>query len=63
MVAFFISNQMSPYYRSKEFMRVMEKLAGLDRIFEFSNRNGKNRLISRNVDSIRKAKETLQKLL
>ncbi len=63
MIAFFISNQMSPYYRSDGFMKVMEKLAGLERVFEFSNRNGKNRLISRKVDSIRKAKDTLQKLL
>lgn len=63
LIAFIISNQMSPYYRSGAFMRLLEKISKYDRLFEFSDRNGKNRIISRNVDSLQKAKEVIQKLL
>ncbi len=63
MIAFLISNQMSSYYRSPEFSRVLENISRYDRLFEFNNNNGKNRVISRNVGSVGKAKELMEKLV
>ena len=62
MIAFMIANQMSPYYRSTEFSRVMESISKNERLFEFNTNGGKFRVISRKVDSIPKALAVLRKL-
>ena len=62
MIAFMIANQMSPYYRSTEFSRVMESISKNERLFEFNTNGGKFRVISRKVDSIPKALAVLSKL-
>lgn len=62
MICFMISNQMSPYYRSPEFTRVMENVSKYEKLFEFNTNGGKFRVISRKVESISKALSILKKL-
>ena len=60
-ILFFVSNQMSPYYKSKQFSKVLEKVAA-DQIFAFKQSEGKLKLITRGIDSTSAALETLKKL-
>jgi len=61
MICFMISNQLSPYYR-KEFFEIMATISKYPTLFEYSNKGGKNRLISRNIKSIPAALNALKKL-
>ena len=63
LIAFFISNPMSSYYKSKVFTGILEKMQHLAGVFELNNKNGKLRIISRKVDSLAKAYDVLGKLL
>ena len=60
-ILFFVSNQMSPYYKSKQFSKVLEKVAA-DQIVAFKQSEGKLKLITRGIDSTSAALETLKKL-
>ena len=62
LIAFFITNPMSAYYRSKVFMDVLEKVSANERLFELKNKDQKLRIIARGIDSIAKACEVLKKL-
>ena len=62
LIAFFVSNPMSAYYRSKVFTDVLEKVSANERWFELKNKDQKLRIISRGIDSIAKACEVLKKL-
>ena len=62
LIAFFVSNPMSAYYRSKVFMDVLEKVSANERLFELKNKDQKLRIISRGVDSLSRAYEVLKKL-
>ncbi len=62
LIAFFINNQMSAYYRSDTFSDILKKISQENRIFELKQTESKLRIISRNIDSISKAYETLKKL-
>ena len=62
MIAFFISNQMSQYYKSDRFMRILENLNNHPKLFELKQNDNKLRVFSRNIDSLSKAYETLLKL-
>lgn len=62
MIMFFISNQMSPYYKSGRFQKVLERVNENGRLFELKQSEGKIKLISRNVDSISKALTLISKL-
>ena len=62
LIAFFVSNPMSSYYRSKTFMEVLEKVSVNERLFELKNKDQKLRVISRGIDSVSKAYEVLKKL-
>ena len=62
MIAFFVSNPMSPYYRSKTFSQVLEKVSTQERWFELKNKDQRLRVISRGIDSTAKALEVLKKL-
>lgn len=63
LIAFFINNQMSPYYKSKTFSGILEKVSSLGRTFELKNNDSKLRVISRNVYSLSDAYKVLRKLL
>lgn len=62
MIAFFIYNQMSPYYREERFSRILMMVSRMDRIFELKNTDQKLRVISRKVNSMKDAYTLLQKL-
>ncbi len=62
LIAFFISNPLSQYYRSNTFRDVLEKISKYDRLFELKQNDSKLRIISRGVDSISKAYLILKKL-
>jgi len=62
MIAFFINNQMSPYYKSKKFSEVLEHINTSGNTFELKQSEGKLKVISRNVDSISKAFMLMNKL-
>ncbi len=53
---------MSAYYRSDTFSDILKKISQENRIFELKQTESKLRIISRNIDSISKAYETLKKL-
>ena len=62
MIAFFISNQMSQYYKSDRFSKVLEGISSNPNLFELKHNDSKLRIFARNVDSISKAYSMLQKL-
>jgi len=62
LIAHFISNQMSPYYSSKEFERVMKSLTENASLFEFKQDGGRLKIVSRGVDTISNALDLLRKL-
>ena len=62
MIAFFISNQMSQYYKSDRFMKILEGVTLHPKVFELKQNDNRLRIFSRNVDSISKAYSILQKL-
>lgn len=63
MIAFFIYNPISPYYKSKTFARVMEKISINGNMFELKQNDSKLRVIVRNVNSLTAARGVLEKLL
>lgn len=62
LIAFFIANPMSPYYRSSVFGRVMEKVSDTGSLFELKQNDGRLRIISRGVNSTSSALQTLKLL-
>ena len=62
MIAFFISNPISPYYKEKTFMRILEAVSRGGSGFELKNTDQKLRLLSRNVTSLQKAYSLLGEL-
>ena len=63
MIAFFISNPLSQYYKSDMFSKVLEHISLHPKLFELKQNESKLRIFARNIDSITKAYETLSKLL
>ena len=62
LIAFFVSNPVSKYYRSKRFADVLENINRNAPVFELKQNDDKLRIITRNVDSISKAYGLLKKL-
>ena len=62
MIAFFISNPLSQYYRSDMFSRILENVSLNPKLFELNQNDNKLRVFSRNVESISKAFSILKKL-
>ena len=62
LIAFFVSNPVSKYYRSKRFADVLENINRNAPLFELKQNDEKLRILSRNVDSIAKAYGLLKKL-
>ena len=61
-IAFFISNQMSPYFKSQTFTKVLEKITKNDNIFALKQSEGKLKIVARGVESMEKAFSILSKL-
>lgn len=62
MIAFFISNPMSSYYKSKTFSGILEKVSEPKYSFELKQNDSRLRIISRNVNSLDKAYSVLNQL-
>ena len=62
MIAFFISNPMSKYYKSERFSKILENLSAHPQMFELKQNDSKLRIFVRNIDSISKAYEILKRL-
>lgn len=62
LIAFFISNQMSPYYKSKTFDGVMEKVSASVTQFAFKQSEGRLKLVTRGISSLDSAYALLSKL-
>ena len=63
MIAFFIYNPLSQYYRSDRFSRILENININPKLFELKQNDNKLRIFVRNIDSISKAHDVLNKLL
>ena len=62
MIAFFISNPLSKYYRSKKFADILDAVNRNAPLFELKQNDERLRLLVRNVTSIQKAYSVLKKL-
>jgi len=62
MIAFFISNPLSNYYRSDRFSKVLESISAYPKSVELKQNDSKLRILVRNIDSISKAYEVLKRL-
>ncbi|MBR5498855.1 MAG: transcription-repair coupling factor [Bacteroidales bacterium] len=62
LIAFFISNPLSQYYRTDRFSKILENVSLHPNLFELKQNDSKLRVFSRNIDSIAKAYEVLKKL-
>lgn len=62
LIAFFISNPLSKYYRSRKFADILDAVNRNQNLFELKQNDNRLRIISRNIDSISKAYSVLKKL-
>ena len=62
MIAFFIYNSMSQYYRSDRFSKILESISMHPNLFELKQNDNKLRIFVRNVDTLSKAYDILKKL-
>lgn len=62
MIAFFISNQMSQYYKSDRFSKILENVNMNPKLFELKMNDNRLRIFVRNVDTVAKAYDVLKKL-
>lgn len=61
LIAFFVSNPMSPYYKTKVFETILERV-GSNGQFEMKQSESKLKIIVRNIKTLSEAKTTLSKL-
>ena len=62
LIAFFITNPLSQYYRSERFSKVLQKVSEHPNLFEVKQPDGRLRIVVRNVDSIAKALQIMKML-
>ena len=62
MIAFFISNPLSQYYKSGRFEKILENITLNPKLFELKQNENRLRIFVRNIESISKAYEVLMKL-
>ena len=59
LIMFFISNPMSMYYNSDVFGRILANANKYERIFNLKQTEGKLKIVSRGIDSLQKALDTM----
>ena len=59
LIMFFISNPMSMYYKSDVFGRILANANKYERIFNLKQTEGKLKIMSRGIDSLQKALDTM----
>ena len=62
MIAFFIYNSMSGYYRSERFSKILENISLNPKLFELKQNDNKLRIFVKNVDTLSKAYQILNRL-
>ena len=62
MIAFFISNPLSQYYRSNMFSKILENMSQYPALFELKQNDNRLRIFVKNIETLTKAYETLKKL-
>lgn len=62
LICFFVSNQMSPYYKSEKFGVVLQRITENENIFTLKQVDSKLKTVSRGVNSLTKAYEYIRKL-
>ena len=62
LIAFFITNPLSQYYRSDKFSKVLANVSEHPNVFEVKQPDGRLRIIVRNVNSLEKAYKILKML-
>ena len=62
MIMFFISNPMSPYYKTKVFTDILGNINANDQLFHLKQSEGKLKIVTRGIDTLQKALQTLIKL-
>jgi len=62
MIAFFIYNSMSGYYRSDRFSKILENISLNPKLFELKQNDNKLRIFVKNVDTLSKAYQILNRL-
>ena len=62
MIAFFISNPLSQYYRSDRFSKILESISVNQNSMELKQNDNRLRIFVKNVGSISKAYDILSKL-
>ncbi|MCD8206573.1 MAG: hypothetical protein LUD72_01405, partial [Bacteroidales bacterium] len=63
LIAFFVSNPLSTYYKSKTFERVIERVNEKYPLYELKQNNDKLRIVVKKIDSMSKAVSVLEKLM
>ncbi len=61
-ILFFIGNQMSPYFQSDTFARILQKVDSHAGIFSLKQSEAKLKIVARGIDSMQKALQTLKLL-
>ena len=64
MICFFISNPLSPFYKSGEFSKTLERISLPDnaKYYELKQSNDRLKIVCRNVDGTSRALELLRKI-
>lgn len=62
MICFFISNPMSPYFKSSRFESILERIDSNSGVFNLKQVENKLKIICRNIDSLEEAYLILRKL-
>ncbi len=61
-IMFFVNNPMSPFYQSKQFDTILQKVGAHPDLYKMNQDNGRLRTVTRGVDSLRKALDILKRL-
>ena len=61
-IMFFVSNPLSPYYKSKVFEQVLSRVNAEPTLFKFNQDGGRLRTVTRGIDSLDKALRILKRL-
>ena len=62
LIAFFISNPLSQYYKTDRFAKIFENISLNPNLFELKQNDSKLRIFSRNIESVAKAYEVMKRL-
>ena len=62
LICFFITNSMSPYYKTETFTVLLERINFHEGLFSLKQTDGRLKIISRNISSLQAAYDVLQKL-